>query len=146
MMNFSEIILALRKKSKLSQRIVSDKLGISQALLSHYERGIREPRIGFVSTIADFYGVTCDYLLGVEKDTAPEIQRCSNRVITVLNNTKRLYGTDALNAACAYVETLATRISSVLTNPNTPYDPELTVAVASAEAGFISTIRQNTDD
>ena len=39
--------------------------GISQALLSHYEKGIRECGLDFVVKCADYYGVTTDYLLGV---------------------------------------------------------------------------------
>ena len=40
-------------------------MGISQALLSHYEKGIRECGLDFVVKCADYYGVTTDYLLGV---------------------------------------------------------------------------------
>ena len=39
-------------------------LGISQALLSHYENGIREPGLTFVVKACDYYGVSADYLLG----------------------------------------------------------------------------------
>lgn len=59
------IILAeLRKSRGLSQKEAAAKLGISQALLSHYEKGIRECGQGFLIKAADFYGVSCDYLLG----------------------------------------------------------------------------------
>ena len=37
---------------------------MSQALLSHYENGLREPGLPFVVRAADYYGVSCDYLLG----------------------------------------------------------------------------------
>ena len=37
---------------------------ISQALLSHYEKGIRECGLDFIVRTADYYGVSCDYLLG----------------------------------------------------------------------------------
>lgn len=37
---------------------------MSQALLSHYENGLREPGLSFVVRAADYYGVSCDYLLG----------------------------------------------------------------------------------
>lgn len=48
----------------MSQKEAARKLGISQALLSHYEKGIRECGQDFLLRAADFYGVTCDYLLG----------------------------------------------------------------------------------
>ncbi|MDE7389372.1 MAG: helix-turn-helix transcriptional regulator, partial [Lachnospiraceae bacterium] len=36
----------------------------SQPLLSHYEKGIRECGLDFVVKVADYYDVSCDYLLG----------------------------------------------------------------------------------
>ena len=48
----------------VSQRTAAGVLGISQALLSHYENGIREPGLTFVVKACDYYGVSADYLLG----------------------------------------------------------------------------------
>ena len=53
-----------RKKKKISQKQAAEDLGISQALLSHYERGIRECGLSFLVKAAKYYGVSCDYLLG----------------------------------------------------------------------------------
>jgi len=61
---FPRLITLLRKERGLSQKSVANSLGVSQALLSHYEKGIRECGLDFVVKIADFYGVSCDYLLG----------------------------------------------------------------------------------
>ena len=47
---------------------VAADLQISQALLSHYEKGIRECGLDFVVKVADYYGVSCDYLLGRTPD------------------------------------------------------------------------------
>lgn len=62
--DFPRIITLLRKERGLSQKSVAQSLGVSQALLSHYEKGIRECGLDFVVRIADFYSVSCDYLLG----------------------------------------------------------------------------------
>lgn len=62
--NFPIILCELRKERGLSQKEAAAKLGVSQALLSHYEKGIRECGQNFLIKVADFYGVTCDYLLG----------------------------------------------------------------------------------
>lgn len=61
---FPRILTLLRKEKKLSQKFVASELGVSQALLSHYEKGIRECGLDFLSRCADFFGVSCDYLLG----------------------------------------------------------------------------------
>ena len=51
-------------KPCLSQRAAAAALGISQALLSHYENGAREPGLAFLCRACDYYGVSADYLLG----------------------------------------------------------------------------------
>ena len=62
--DFSRTLSLLRQEKGLSQRKAAAALGISQALLSHYENGIREPGLGFVVKACDFYHVSADYLLG----------------------------------------------------------------------------------
>ncbi len=61
--NFPETLSALRKSRGISQRQAAAELGVSQALLSHYENGAREPGLSFVCRACDYYGVTADYLL-----------------------------------------------------------------------------------
>ena len=62
--NFSRVLALLRQEKGISQRKAANELGISQALLSHYENGIREPGLEFVVKVCDFYQVSADYLLG----------------------------------------------------------------------------------
>ena len=61
---FSRTLSLLRQEKKVSQRAAAQALGISQALLSHYENGIREPGLVFVVKACDYYGVSADFLLG----------------------------------------------------------------------------------
>ncbi len=61
---FSEIVTATRKRRGISQKQAALELGISQSLLSHYEKGIRECNLDFLVKLSDYYGVSCDYLLG----------------------------------------------------------------------------------
>lgn len=62
--DFPRIITMLRKEKKFSQKQVAEDLGISQALLSHYEKGIRECGLDFLIKVSDYYSVSCDFLLG----------------------------------------------------------------------------------
>ncbi len=62
--DFAAVFSALRKEKKLSQRKAAADLEISQALLSHYENGVREPRLEFVVRACEYYGVSADYILG----------------------------------------------------------------------------------
>jgi transcriptional regulator with XRE-family HTH domain len=66
--DFPRILTLLRKEKGVSQKSAAGDLGVSQALLSHYEKGIRECGLEFVVRAADYYGVSCDYLLGRSPD------------------------------------------------------------------------------
>ena len=61
---FSRTLSLLRQEKGVSQRLAAGELGISQALLSHYENGIREPGLLFVVRACDYYGVSADFILG----------------------------------------------------------------------------------
>lgn len=61
---FPRTLSLLRQEKGVSQRTAANALGISQALLSHYENGIREPGLAFVVSACNYYGVSADFLLG----------------------------------------------------------------------------------
>lgn len=65
---FPRLLTLLRKEKGISQKQAALELGISQALLSHYEKGIRECGLNFLVQCSKFYGVSCDYLLGLSPD------------------------------------------------------------------------------
>ncbi len=87
---FPKIITEQRKQRKLSQKQVANDLGISQALLSHYEKGIRECGLDFVIKIADYYNVSCDFILGRET-TSDNISLQSESIVKAINNLLSLY-------------------------------------------------------
>lgn len=61
---FNEILSMLRHEKGVSQREAAAALNISQALLSHYENGVREPGLAFLAMACDYYDVSADYILG----------------------------------------------------------------------------------
>ena len=61
---FSAKLALLRQERGVSQRTAARDLGISQALLSHYENGVREPGLAFVVKACDYYHVSADFILG----------------------------------------------------------------------------------
>lgn len=66
-MNLKEI----RKSKGISQEQVAADLGISVRALQNYEYGQREPNVEMIIKIAKYYGVTSDYLLGLEPAPNP---------------------------------------------------------------------------
>ena len=53
----------LRKERNLTQIALQMQTGIEQALLSKFERGERIPPTETLVILADFYGVSIDYIL-----------------------------------------------------------------------------------
>lgn len=62
--NYYEKLYELRTEKGISQKEAAIDLDVSQALLSHYEKGVREFGLDFLCRAANYYGVTADYLLG----------------------------------------------------------------------------------
>lgn len=54
----------IRKNRKCTQQMVADYLGCSAVVYSRYETGVRQPSIETIILLADYFGVTVDYLLG----------------------------------------------------------------------------------
>ena len=63
---FSKRLKDLRNKRKLSQNDIADILNVKSNTISQYENGRREPDFSSLCRIADYFGVTTDYLLGIE--------------------------------------------------------------------------------
>lgn len=62
-----EKIAEQRKKLGLSQEELAEKLNISQKSISKYELGNRKPQYKVLVRMAEYFGVTTDYLLGLAK-------------------------------------------------------------------------------
>ena len=108
--NFSRTLSLLRKEKKLSQRAAAKELGVSQAVLSHYENGVREPGLEFVVRAADYYRVSTDFLLGrtMSRDdytiTADELPDISDDKSNVLRgNMMALLSKKLLVNSCGLV-------------------------------------------
>lgn len=54
----------LREDNDLKQRQVADYLMCDQSLYSKYERGERPLPLEYAEKLADYYGVSVDYLIG----------------------------------------------------------------------------------
>lgn len=61
---FAERIKLLREERGLGVREAAAMMGISHSALSMYENKKRTPDIEICNLLADFYGVSGDYLLG----------------------------------------------------------------------------------
>ena len=63
---FSERLKELRTGKNLTQQQLADSVRMKRYNISDWEQGRTEPDISSIITLADFFTVTTDYLLGKE--------------------------------------------------------------------------------
>ena len=64
--NFATRLKELRQENKLSQQKLAETIGVTQKAIDFWEKGINEPKASYIIKLAKFFGVTTDYLLGIE--------------------------------------------------------------------------------
>jgi len=148
----AEILSRLRRDRGLSQRQAASDLGISQALLSHYENDAREPKLEFIIKACDYYGVTADYLLGRAGSPAEQIlpaphgckgdKRFVSAACAVFDMLDRLPDTELYEAAVNFLVIPVDTVANLLKDPVAPYDPSRDAEMKMAEAAFVNRARR----
>ena len=101
-----KIKLLREAKGLTQQQITQDPaFGIKQGTLSAYERNAREPNIETIRRIAEYFGVTSDYLIGISEHQTAEYDAVG-KVIPLSD--------DAIDALRGYDAAVLSTISSVL--------------------------------
>lgn len=93
---FPTILRGLMSERKLTQNDVAQGIGMTRQVISLYCMGQSTPDINTLSKMADFFDVSCDYLLGRTTLQTPDVvvqdickrTGLSERAIEVLVNTK----------------------------------------------------------
>lgn len=63
---FAQRLRELRTERNLSMKQLAKAISTTDAAVSNWENEINEPKISYLKSIATFFGVTADYLLGLE--------------------------------------------------------------------------------
>jgi transcriptional regulator with XRE-family HTH domain len=63
-MSLAECLKSCRNTKNISQRQIAEDLGISLRAYKYYESGEREPVASILIALADYFGVSLDYLVG----------------------------------------------------------------------------------
>lgn len=79
-MLIGEKIKELRKNSKITQEQLGNAIGVSKMAISYFEKGKKSPGRESLEKIADYFGVTTDYLLGRSED--PELNEEEDKAVS----------------------------------------------------------------
>ena len=64
---FGERLKELRKEKNIGQIQLAKEIGVGKSIISLWEKDICEPTLSKLIALAEFFGVTIDYLAGIEK-------------------------------------------------------------------------------
>lgn len=87
---FSSRLCELRKNRGLTQQTLADVIEVSQQTVAQWEKGSREPNLEKLIALAKLFGVTLDYLVGVESYSANST-RIANEVELTDKRDVRLF-------------------------------------------------------
>lgn len=88
-MEFYEISRYLRQEYGLSQKQLSEKIGVSAAAIGHLELKKHEPNSSTLIAYSKFFHVTTDYLLGIDSDELGAVLPSQQPVIPILNDNEK---------------------------------------------------------
>lgn len=78
-MEVGEILAQLRKERNLGQKELAAFLSLSTGTISNYENGVHSPDLNTLCKLAEYFGVTTDYLLN-RTDYRYDLQKMSQRL------------------------------------------------------------------
>ncbi|MBE6775607.1 MAG: helix-turn-helix transcriptional regulator [Ruminococcaceae bacterium] len=88
---FGERLWSLLQKQGITQKQLADRINTTEATLSRYVSGDREPKAEMLANIATALNTTSDYLLGIEKDEFdfPRVERLLARNSSNMTDKER---------------------------------------------------------
>lgn len=105
---FGKKLKELRKKKGLTQQELGNIINCTHTAINYYENGRRQPDATTLCKLADFFGVSVDYLLGRESDKALSLK--DNTVISIgRGGEKRIYEIDEEDAE--FVDTFLKKVA-----------------------------------
>ncbi len=92
-MLLNEKIKLLRKNKNVTQKELADTLGVSKQLLSGWESNYSVPTIYKLIDLAYYFGVSTDYLLGLETEKKISVSGLTEEEIShvaqIINDLKK---------------------------------------------------------
>lgn len=84
MVDFGMRLRTLRLQKGLTQIQVADRVGVSKAMISSYELSVRQPSYDILIKLAALFGVSTDFLLGMNSPRTIEVSGLSERDVALL--------------------------------------------------------------
>lgn len=83
--DFGDNLKHLRKSRDLTQQEFGARVGLSKAVVSKYENAMGYPSFDVLVRIAQYFGVTTDYLLGVAREKTVDVSGLTDSQIAAVH-------------------------------------------------------------
>lgn len=84
LLTLADRIKSLREHSGMTQAEIARQLGISRAGVNAWEMGLSVPSTSYIVVLAQKFGVSTDYLLGVEDTATISVKGLSQKQVAAL--------------------------------------------------------------
>ncbi|AVP54491.1 hypothetical protein C3B72_04865 [Clostridium tetani] len=95
-MELKDILKGLRERKQVSMDKMCEELGkyynmpLAKSTISKWENGKAEPNLSYARVLTKYFGVTLDYLLGLENEKVYNLSKISKKETTLLSNFNKL--------------------------------------------------------
>lgn len=87
---FGQTLKELRLESGLTQAQLAGEIGVVQGTIYFWENSINEPTASYIVKLAEFFGVSCDTLLGIDSSLNAEREKLEVlRLYNKLNKSQK---------------------------------------------------------
>lgn len=87
---FKNVLIQLRLENKMTQTELANKIGVVKGTIANYESGLRKPDNDKLIALAEVFGVSVDYLLGLEEPCKTQYKTRLTHSLGVLGIAQQL--------------------------------------------------------
>ena len=84
MVDLGKRLKELRIQNNMTQQQVADRIWVSKAMISSYELATRTPSYEVLIKLSKLFGVSTDYLLGVDRERTINISSLNEKQIRLI--------------------------------------------------------------
>ncbi len=100
--DFGMILKKLRKERGMSQVQLANRIHKEKSIISRYENNLLSPTFDTICALARIFGVSVDYLAGIDKNMRVDFDGLTDRQISIMNDLIKVFHMKNSNKSCDY--------------------------------------------
>ncbi|MDR2354423.1 MAG: helix-turn-helix domain-containing protein [Deltaproteobacteria bacterium] len=105
--NFGERLAQRRKELGFEQSDLAKASGVSRASISHYEKGLYEPKLGVLVLLSRKLSCSTDWLLGSDSSPVPPNTKVPAWILPLCSKLEKIKSRAGRNSVKIFIDTIA---------------------------------------